>query len=107
MLGYYPKSQRVEARKFWTNSDPDSKTMNDICIWANQGRDPASTTHCWHNGTWIFVSYGLCSGSYLVAKAGDWILKTDNDQRTLTVMSDEAFCAEYGIIDAEYQVLAP
>jgi len=70
MLGYYPKSQRVEARKF-------------------------------------FVSYGLCSGSYLVAKAGDWILKTDNDQRTLTVMSDEAFCAEYGIIDAEYQVLAP
>ncbi|WP_024517026.1 hypothetical protein [Bradyrhizobium sp. Tv2a-2] len=92
MTTFYLKSDCVEARRFETNNEPDDKNMNDICIWANQGRyDPE--WHCWHNGTDICV---MKKGGSERAVVGDWIVR-DGDGK-IWVVKDGIFRKRYGVL---------
>lgn len=61
----------IEAMQFETNNENGSPHMDALCNWANQGRS-IDETHCWHNGTNIFVK--TLEGT-MRADVKDWIIR--------------------------------
>lgn len=68
-MKYRKKPVVIEAKKFETNNEPDSKNMNDLVLWMNQG---SNNCIAWHNGTDIYIN--TLEGTHK-ANCGDWIIK--------------------------------
>lgn len=70
-MKYRKRPVVIEAWQFETNNDTDSKNMNEIVLWINQGQT-AFARHAWHNGTDIFIQ--TLEGT-MTAVVGDWIIR--------------------------------
>lgn len=66
----------IDAMLFRTNNENGNGNLNDICIWANQGKQPTDL-HLWHNGTNIFVQ--TLEGT-MTANVGDYIIRGVNGE---------------------------
>jgi len=64
----------IEAKKFTTNNEIGSPTMDAIVNWINQG---SIKPNAWHNGTDIYI---LTLEGEMRAKIGDWIIKGVNGE---------------------------
>ena len=69
MALYRKKPVVIEARRFETNNEPDSKNMNDLVAWMNQGSEDM---RAWHNCTDIFIH--TLEGE-MRAEVGDYIIR--------------------------------
>lgn len=69
MAKFRKKPVVIEARLFQTDSESDSKNMNELVNWMNQGKDKMVA---WHNGTNIFIV--TLEGTHM-ALCGDWIIQ--------------------------------
>jgi hypothetical protein len=68
---FYPTAP-VRAARFETNNEPGDVNMNAVCNFVNQGQNPGSPFHAWHNGTDIFIEEK--KGKPQRAEVGDWIV---------------------------------
>lgn len=84
------KPVEIEAFRFETNNETDDRNMNDICIWANQGKDEPPLSH---NGTDIFIK--TLEGT-MRATCGDWIIKG---------VKGEFYPCKPEIFDATYDIV--
>lgn len=71
MPKYKKKPVVIDAMEFKSNNESNDKNLNEICIWANQGKQ-ATDLHLWHNGTSIFIQ--TLEGT-MRADVGDFIIK--------------------------------
>lgn len=69
MAKYRKKPVVIEARRFDTNNEVGSPTMDAIVNWINQGRVKMGA---WHNCTDIYIQ--TLEGE-MRASVGDWIIK--------------------------------
>lgn len=61
----------IEAARFSTNNEPETRVMDAIVNWINQGKNP-DEPHAWHNSTNIFIQ--TLEGLH-TANVGDFIIK--------------------------------